>query len=133
MSIMKNVRDKINNMIEKTELIKSSMPSIIASDMYIEGTIKSSCSIEVEGKVNGSIIANSVIIREKGVCEGNISSDIIDVQGKFSGDLDVGNIKVSKKAIVTGKFIYNSLVVEDGSSIEGEFKRKGIKEKKANE
>ena len=58
MSIMKNVRDKINNMIEKTELIKSSMPSIIASDMYIEGTIKSSGSIEVEGKVNGSIIAN---------------------------------------------------------------------------
>ena len=127
---MQKVRDKINNIINKSEIIKSSMPSIIASDMYIEGTIKSSGSIEVEGKINGSIISGSVIIREKGACEGNISSNSVDIQGSFSGDLDVDNIKLSKKAVVIGKFTYNSLVVEDGASIEGEFKKRGIKDKK---
>ena len=49
---------------------------------------------------------------------------MIDLQCIFSGDLDVNSIKVSKKAIVTGKFTYNSLVVEDGASIEGEFKKR---------
>jgi cytoskeletal protein CcmA (bactofilin family) len=121
--IMKNIK-------EKTDLMTNSMPSIIAYDMHIEGTIESSGVIEVEGKINGSIIANSVIIREKGNLQGNISADFIDIQGSFSGDLDVNNIKVSKKAIVSGKFSYNSLIVEDGASIEGEFKKREIKEKK---
>ena len=127
---MQKVRKKINNIINKSEIIKSSMPSIVASSMYIEGTLNSSGCIEVEGKIKGSIIARSIIIREKGICEGTISSDMIDIQGKFSGDLDVNSIKVSKKAIVTGKFTYNSLVVEDGASIEGEFKKREAKEKK---
>jgi cytoskeletal protein CcmA (bactofilin family) len=126
---MKQIKKKIGNIIEKTELISNSMPSIIASDMDIEGTVKSAGSIEIEGKINGSIIANSVIIREKGLGEGNISAEFIDIQGKFSGDLDANNIKVSKKAIVNGKFIYNSLSVEDGASIEGEFKKRDIKER----
>lgn len=127
---MKQVKKKIGNIIEKAELISNSMPSIIASDLNIEGTIKSEGSIEIEGKINGSITANSVIIREKGTSEGNISAEFIEIQGKFFGDLDVNNIKVSKKAIVSGKFIYNSLIVEDGASIEGEFKKRDIKEKK---
>jgi cytoskeletal protein CcmA (bactofilin family) len=126
---MKQIKKKIGNIIEKTELISNSMPSIIASDMVIEGTVKSAGSIEIEGKINGSIIANSVIIREKGLSEGSISAEFIDIQGKFSGDLDANNIKISKKAIVNCKFIYNSLSVEDGASIEGEFKKRDIKER----
>tara|TARA_B110000259_G_scaffold183202_2_gene228122 strand:- start:3128 stop:3523 length:396 start_codon:yes stop_codon:yes gene_type:complete len=131
---MQKVRKKINDMIDKSGVIvKSSMPSIIADNMYIEGSFKSSGCIEIEGKINGSIISRSVIIRKKGVCEGSISADSIDIQGSFSGDLDVNNIKVSKKAVVTGKFSYNSLIVEDGASIEGEFKKREVKEKKENE
>ncbi|MFT4718113.1 MAG: cytoskeletal protein CcmA (bactofilin family) [Rickettsiales bacterium] len=131
---MQKVRKKINDMIDRSGgIIKSSMPSIISANMYIEGSLKSFGCIEVEGKINGSIISRSIIIREKGSCEGTISANSIDIQGSFSGDLDVNNIKVSKKAVVTGKFSYNSLIVEDGASIEGEFKKREVKEKKENE
>lgn len=124
---IKKAYNKLSDIMDKTEIAKTSMPSILASNIYVEGKIESSGTIEIEGKVNGSIKAKSVIIRSKGFCEGDIFADSIDIHGHFSGNLDITNIKVSKKAVVKGKFLYDSLIVEDGSSIEGEFKKKSDK------
>ena len=100
-----------------------SMPSIIAKDSRIEGEVYSSGSIEIEGYIKGHIKANSVIIREDGSVEGEISSDSVNIHGNFNGNIKAKNINVFSNAKINGSIEYYSLSVEDGASISGQFKQ----------
>ena len=99
------------------------MPSIISGNMDIEGTMSSSGVIEIEGITKGKIKGNIVTIRDTGCAEGEIEVDTINICGKFRGDIKAKNVNVSKDANITGVIEYDSLSVEDGASIEGQFKK----------
>ncbi|MFT6332878.1 MAG: cytoskeletal protein CcmA (bactofilin family) [Lentimonas sp.] len=109
--------------IEQMTTSHKSMPSIIAKDVKIEGDIKSSGVIEIEGEIKGQIDSNSIIIRESGSVEGDIKADSINIRGQFSGNVKARNINIFNKAKVSGNIEYDSLSVEDGASIDGQFKR----------
>lgn len=98
------------------------MPTILARDLKIEGSIVSSGLIEIEGNVKGNIKGNSVILREGGVFEGQIMAESLSIRGKFNGAIYAKNLDISSKAIITGDIEYESLSVEDGACIDGQFK-----------
>jgi cytoskeletal protein CcmA (bactofilin family) len=116
--------DKMTSSIDNIKLRNSTIPSILSETINIEGKINSSGIIEIEGSVRGEAVVKSIIIRQKGSYEGNIISDTIDIYGSFNGSLTVKNIRIFNKAVIKGNFIYESLYVEDGASIEGEFSKK---------
>ncbi len=100
-----------------------STPTIIARDLVIEGEISSSGLIEIEGRIKGTIRGNSIILRENGFVEGQIIADYLSIRGGFDGKICAKNIDISSKAKVMGEIEYNSLSVEDGCSIDGNFKK----------
>ena len=99
-----------------------STPTIIARDLKIEGEIISAGLIEIEGVVKGTIKGNSVILREEGYVEGTIIAESLSIRGKFDGTIRAKNISITSKAKVIGNIEYGSLSVEDGASIDGQFK-----------
>ncbi len=100
-----------------------SMPTIISKDLKIEGDVVSLGLIEIEGKIKGKIKGNSVVIREGGLVEGFIIADFLSIKGVFEGDVSAQNISVSSKGKISGNIEYGSLFVEDGASVEGQFKK----------
>ena len=133
MSIAK-IRTKINSMNsngvskkigEITNNLKYT-PTIISSDLVIDGKIDSKGLIEIEGVIKGTINGNSIIIREDGFVQGFISSEFLNIRGKFEGTIRAKNISISSKANVVGDIEYESLAVEDGASIDGQFKKNQV-------
>ena len=55
--------------------------------------------------------------------EGNINCESINIHGSFSGDIKANNINIFKNAEINGNIEYDSLSVEDGASIDGQFKK----------
>ena len=98
-------------------------PTIIASDLTVDGDITGTGSLEVEGKIKGTVKGNSVIIREGGKIEGALSADTLIIKGSFDGSITANAITISSKGIVTGNIDYNSLSIEDGACIDGQFKK----------
>ena len=123
-SVIKNPK-KENQFIKKFAIINSfkTLPSIIASNLNIEGIINSAGTIEIEGHIKGSIVGNCISIRETGKVEGEISANQVNIRGKFAGNIKAKNLNIFNKAEVFGEIAYQNLTVEDGASIDGQFKK----------
>jgi cytoskeletal protein CcmA (bactofilin family) len=114
-----------NSISKRLEVMSAnfkSTPTIIARDLKIEGEIISAGLIEIEGVITGTIKGNSVILREEGYVEGTIIAESLSIRGKFDGTIRAQNISITSKAKVIGNIEYGSLSVEDGASIDGQFK-----------
>ena len=125
-AITKSIFEKENSISKKLELIGLSFkhtPTILSHDLKIEGTITSVGLIEIEGLVKGTINGNSVVLRENGFVEGTIIAEFLIIKGRFEGNIRAKNINISSKARISGEIEYESLVVEDGACIDGQFKR----------
>jgi len=121
MSITKAISSSKNTAKNSSSL--KSTPTIIARDVCIEGEIRSTGLIEVEGKINGTINGNAVVIRESGYVEGTITAESVIVKGEINGNLNAKSVSVTSKAKVVGNIDYGSLSVEDGACIDGSFKK----------
>lgn len=114
-----------NNLTGKKDVktIVKSTPTILARDLKIEGTIGSSGLVEIEGVIQGTIIGNSVILREEGSINGQITAETLSLRGTFEGKIRAKSISISSKAKVLGEIEYETLSVEDGACIDGQFKK----------
>ena len=89
-----------NNSVAK----KKSTPTIIASDLRIEGVLVSTGLVEIEGNIKGTINGNSIILREEGRIEGTIIAESVSLRGTFDGIIKAKNISISSKAKVASVF-----------------------------
>ena len=119
-----------NSVGKKIGAITSSLkstPTIIARDLIVEGQVNSAGLIEIEGTIRGTINGNSVVLREEGVIEGLVYAEFLNIRGRCEGSIKAKNISVSSKAKIIGDIEYDSLAVEDGASIDGQFKKSQYK------
>lgn len=123
--------DNRKNMNKKIENISNgkATPTILSRDLKIEGDITSLGLIEIEGAIKGTIRGNVVIIRENGVVEGDLIAESLNIRGNFLGNIRAKTISVSSKAVINGVIEYQTLCVEDGASIDGQFKKVSFEEK----
>lgn len=115
-----------NGLAKKIEVISASLkntPTILARDLKVEGEINSSGLLEIEGMIKGKIVGNSVILREEGFVEGEIFAESLSLRGHFEGKIKAAHLNISSKAKVHGEIEYESMSVEDGACIDGNFKK----------
>lgn len=95
--------------------------SVIAESVVIEGTIKSDVSMEINGKINGEIISNSmVIIGEKAVINANITCTEIIIAGSVNGNVLANTrITIKPKGYLNGETKTKSFVIDDGGTFLG--------------
>lgn len=99
-----------------------SAPTILARDVEVEGQVSSVGVIEIEGYVKGVVKGNVVALRENGFIEGDVFADSFSIRGRFEGNVRSKSISISGKARVIGRIEYETLFVEDGAYIDGQFK-----------
>lgn len=91
-------------------------PSLIAADVEITGTIKSSSGVRIEGKLDGELVCSAdAVIGKSAVIKGNLSVNSVVIEGLIQGNI-VAKDKIEMKATakVHGDIQAKRLSVEDG-------------------
>ncbi len=87
----------------------------------IEGEIKTSNDIRLDGSVHGNLVSSAkIVIGQNGKVEGEIRCQNADISGSVKGRIEVKEILFLKAtADIEGDIIANKLVVEAGARFNG--------------
>ncbi len=120
----KKGKNAAQNNVEVLEINRKAIPSIIVSDLNIEGDLISEGAIEIGGKVNGNIKCAQVTIRKSAFINGDIEAENLIIHGNVKGKILARNVSVTSHAQIRGAVEYGFLNVESGADIDCKFKRK---------
>ena len=96
---------------------------IIGKGTRIAGEISDCILVEIQGVLEGKVEAKSVIVREGGGFQGNISAESAEISGVVEGTITVtGALSVRATAKITAETTYGHLSVEHGGKIHGNLK-----------
>jgi len=103
--------------------------TVIGRDTSIEtGTLESEKSVQVNGRIMGNIdVKESLVVGEEGYVEGEIRARFVLVAGKVVGNIQVSQqIHLTETARVIGDIECESIIIDDGAKIEGNFSMQSI-------
>ena len=95
--------------------------NLIGAGTVVDGDIKSTGDIRIDGTVHGSIFSKAkVVVGSTGMVEGNINSTNADISGSIKGKTTISELLFLKStAKVTGDIVTGKLVVEVGATFTG--------------
>jgi cytoskeletal protein CcmA (bactofilin family) len=99
----------------------SAPQSIIAADVEITGTIKSTGSVRIDGKLEGELsCTGDAIVGKSATIKGNLNVSSATIEGTISGNVTAKDrIEMKSSARVTGDIRAKRLSVEDGVTFIG--------------
>ncbi len=95
--------------------------NLISAGTVIEGEIKSSGDLRIDGIVNGSVSSKAkIVIGSTGKIEGDIHCQNADISGTLNGKVNVAEmLHLKSTALVNGDIHTGKLVVEVGAAFTG--------------
>lgn len=97
--------------------------SILSSDITVTGNVLSSGDIQVEGKVEGDIRAQTLIVGESAVVQGEVLAEEVVVHGRVIGRLRGVRVRLTATARVEGDIVHKTIAIESGAHFEGSVQR----------
>lgn len=96
-----------------------SKPSVLSYGFEFEGSIKSSGTLIISGKVTGDISAGSLTVENEGLINGRIYADTLNVKGSVVGEIHCRELTVGPNAHVDANSHFDTLQVQRGGKITG--------------
>lgn len=95
--------------------------TIIADDVEISGSLKSSAGVKMAGKLNGDLTCGGDVLVEKGAAvKGNVTANSVVVLGMIKGNITAKErIELKGAARVAGDIKAKRLTVEEGVTLAG--------------
>ena len=94
-------------------------PSIIGSDMTIEGDISGGGEIQVDGTIKGDVRIEHVTVGDGGCVEGGIYAEAVEVRGKVVGSITAKQVRLYGACHVDGDITHEQLAMETGAFFQG--------------
>ena len=101
---------------------KAAPPSLISPSLRIVGNLRSQGEVQIDGTVDGDVLANTLTISEKGTIKGEIVADDVVVRGRVNGKIRASKVQLTKSAHVVGEIRYNMLSIDSSAFVEGHCK-----------
>lgn len=100
---------------------RSAEPTVIGKGTVIEGTVRVSGRVQIDGKIDGTLIAEShVSVGPEGNILGEVTAGELAVGGHVEGRVNVhGHLHIAPGGIARGEMRYGSLQVDRGGVIDG--------------
>ena len=95
------------------------VPSLISTDVVLEGNLVSSGEVQFDGNITGNIRAASLIIGEKATVKGEVACEAVTVRGRVEGMVRARNVALASTAHIQGDIMHSSLSVEPGAHFDG--------------
>lgn len=101
------------------------VPSIISENTKVTGDIISTGIIHVDGRVEGDISCEELVIGLKGMVIGSVNANNLHLYGQLQGKAIVDKLFVAKTAKLLGDATHNQIAIEPGAYIDGHCIRAG--------
>ena len=102
---------------EKSE---SHLETMIGAESSFQGTLRSKGSVRIDGKIEGGVSAEGVILGERGEIQGDISARTVVVGGKVTGNIHATeSLELLAKSQVFGDLHAPQLLIAEGAIFEG--------------
>jgi len=97
------------------------MPNHINSETIIEGSIKASGNLRIDGTLRGSLECQGrLVIGTSGVIEGEIKCENAEIEGHIKANITVADLLTLKAtARINGDIITKKLSIEPGATFSG--------------
>ncbi|MDO9404021.1 MAG: polymer-forming cytoskeletal protein [Polaromonas sp.] len=105
--------------------------SLIAQGSCIEGNLKFTDGLRIDGEVVGDIRANEdnasiLVISETAIVSGHIYADHVIINGRVNGPVHASELlELQPKARITGDVTYKALEMHQGAVIFGQLRSTG--------
>ncbi|QFT63363.1 protein CcmA, bactofilin family [Roseivivax halotolerans] len=97
--------------------------SVLSSDLHVQGNLKTSGDIQVEGTVEGDIRAHLLTIGESATIKGEVIADDVVINGRIVGRVRGLKVRLTATARVEGDIIHKTIAIESGAHFEGSVQR----------
>ena len=97
--------------------------SILANSINLRGSISCKGELQIEGRINGNINGEKVVLGSGSIMDGTLSADEIIISGNFKGKIKGKSIRLESDASVDAEIQYEILSIEDGSTVNGIVKK----------
>jgi len=101
------------------------VPSIISDGTKFKGNVVSNGIIQIDGRVDGDISCDELIIGVKGNVVGTVTANNMFLYGVLQGTANVNELFIAKSAKLLGDAAHTTIAVEPGAYIDGRCLRKG--------
>ncbi len=98
---------------------KPAAPSIISSDLSINGILNSGGDIQVDGTVEGDIVSKKLTVSSSATVRGAIEAETVVIAGSVTGQIKARHVTLIKTARVIADVVQERLSVEPGAFFEG--------------
>ena len=95
------------------------VPSIISFGTKIKGNILGGDVIHIDGRLEGNIVCEELIIGVRGNVTGQVKAKSLSLYGNLQGTAEADNIFIAGSARLTGDAMHKTLAIEPGAFIEG--------------
>ena len=97
---------------------KGDKHTLIEQGTEFKGTMKSTCPVVVNGRVEGELSAPELDVTATGTVQGNIKAERLSSRGMLSGNIDAGDLflsgSVGNKTVIKAKNLEVKLAPEQG-------------------
>jgi cytoskeletal protein CcmA (bactofilin family) len=94
--------------------------TLIGEDCEFEGNLTASSSTRIDGRLNGKVSGESIlIVGEQGFVTGEIKARSIVVYGRVEGIIESQKLEIKSRGNVSGDIYVESFVVEEGGVYNG--------------
>jgi cytoskeletal protein CcmA (bactofilin family) len=102
------------------DLDTAKMETIIGQDSAFQGAIKSKGYVRVDGKVEGGVSAEGVIVGETGQVQGDVTAKTVVVAGKVTGNVIAAQgLELQPKGQIIGDIRAAQISIAEGALFEG--------------
>src|SRR5258708_39492484 len=96
------------------------LETVVGAESSFQGTLRSKGSVRIDGKIEGGVSAEGVILGEHGEIQGDISARTVVVGGKVTGNIHATeSLELLTKCQVFGDLHAPQLLIAEGAIFEG--------------
>jgi len=93
---------------------------VIGNETVIKGEIVSKGTVRIDGRFEGNVAADCVIVGESGTILGDVTAKSLLAAGRISGNVHSSeSVEIQPKGEVSGDIYTHRLTVADGGVFEG--------------
>jgi cytoskeletal protein CcmA (bactofilin family) len=105
---------------DKVALDLQAISTFIAEGSVIDGNVKAPAIARVDGQIIGDVnIAEGLILGEKGIIQGNVTTKDMVVYGVITGNITVESLDIKSTGKINGEIKTRALLVETGAIYNG--------------
>jgi cytoskeletal protein CcmA (bactofilin family) len=98
---------------------RSAAPSIISSDLVVNGSLSSTGDIQIDGRVEGDVQSAGLVIGDKAFVNGEVMAEDITIRGRVQGSIRARKVLLCSTSHVEGNILHEAFAVETGAFFEG--------------